>query len=123
MAIATPAPDAGSCTNEVRRDPDRRPDDEGHIVRGSELDERRETRVVLRKREMVGEVQLVAGQRQLGKHEGTCALFRGGVDESNVAFEVGADVSAVRNRFGRPRAIDRLPWRPLHTPATTRRAI
>ena len=81
-------------------DPNWSPDNERHVVRGSQLDERSQTGIALREGEVIGEIQLVTCRRQLGKDEHPCPPFCRGVYESNVAFEVGFDITALWNRLG-----------------------
>jgi hypothetical protein len=83
-----------------RFDPNGGPDNEGHVVRGGQLDERSQTRITLREGQIIGEIQLVTCQRQLRKDEHPCLPFCRGTYESNVAFKVGFDVTALWDRLG-----------------------
>jgi hypothetical protein len=49
--------------------------------------------------QVIGEVQLVARQGQLGKDENLRLFFRSDVGESNVLFEVCVDATPYRNRL------------------------
>jgi hypothetical protein len=74
-------------------DPNRSPDNEGHIVRGRQLDERSQTRIALGKGQIIGEIQLVTGQRQLRKDEHPDLSLPRGADESKVGFEIGFEIT------------------------------
>ena len=86
---------------ELRSDPDRSPDDEGQGMGGRRLDERGKTWIALRESQAIGQFQLVAGQRQLGKDENLCLLFRGDVNESKVLVDVRVDTTRNRDRLSR----------------------
>ncbi len=66
---------------------------------GRQLDERGQTRIPLREGQLIGEIQLIARQRQLRKDENLCLLFRRGVNQSNVVFEVCVHITADRDRL------------------------
>jgi hypothetical protein len=77
-----------------------RSDDERHLVGGRQLEERSQTRIPLREGQALGELQLVAGQRELGEDQHPRAPFGGRVDEPKVALEVGLDVAGSGERLG-----------------------
>jgi hypothetical protein len=85
---------------EPRPYPNRSPDNEGHTIGGRQHDERGQTRITLREGQVIGEIQLIARQRQLRKDENLCLFFCCGVDESNVAFDVGVDITPPWDRLG-----------------------
>jgi hypothetical protein len=73
--------------------PDRRANHDRHLICGRELEKRRQAAVGAREGERGGEHQLVAGQRQLGKHQHPCPRLGGRVHEAHVVGHVRSDVA------------------------------
>lgn len=67
---------------DLRTDANRSTDDESHGMGGR-----------------LGEIQLIARQRQLGKDDNPCSLLGCGVDESNVVRDVGLDITTLCDRL------------------------
>jgi hypothetical protein len=83
-----------------RSDSNRSANDENHVARRRQLDERPETKIAIGEGQVIGDVELVAGQREFRKDEQPDALLCSSPDEPDVAVEVGRDIPSRRDRLG-----------------------
>jgi hypothetical protein len=84
-----------------RRSTRRSAGDQRHRERRGGVDERTQARIARRERERLGEIELVAGERQLGKEQQLGPLLRRHAHEPEVLGAVRVDVPALRDRARR----------------------